>query len=224
MAIIRVRTPDNLSWIEVGLPPQAPSANTVVSDATVQPTASKITVSPNSLPPAAPVVNDLWVVNDVPSITTSSIGEIDHAERNTAFDIQAIGTTYTDIDGLQITVPPQTQSYMMTFSGLVNATTTATATNGTLLGAFFRIYDPNSTATWAYTAATFIQVGTAALSFQAPVFMGRRMNAHTTSRTYKVQVRTSVGVPAGWGTLILQANDAPNTGIYPPAYLRAETV
>jgi hypothetical protein len=218
MVLTATRTTSNVPLFQ-GTAPVIISGNT---------SATRISVAPSTSAPATPNIDDLWIVNDEVSASggssTGGGGEIDYSERNTPFDIQAVGATYTDIEGWQITVPATTQPYRIEMSGLVMMTT-GTAAAGTGVAAYFKIVDTTNTSTWAYSSYTAMQiVGGASTIQQGSVFAARRIQPHSTPRTYKVQARTGAAVPTGWSAVSLTVSDAPTQGIYPPAYLRAEYV
>lgn len=190
-------------------------------------TQTKVSVAPTATPPASPAVDDIWIVSDDTTISgtvTNYVGEIDHAERTVQFDIQAIGTTYTDIEGWQITVPATTQPYKLYLEGLIGSTT-GTAAAGANLAAYLKVIDVANSNLYMYSIAPFSQiVAGASITQQFNVVATRRISPHSTPRTYKVQARTSAAIPTGWSALLLVNNDAPTQGIYPPAILRAEYV
>lgn len=201
-------------------------ASNVVTSATS--TANKLTVSASTSAPSSPSVNDLWVVNDLSSTNLGSstlVGEIDHAERNTSFLLTGLTSTYIDVEGLQIDVPATTQPYMLDFMSTVS-TFTGTSAAGANVIIMFKIIDTTNSLTWAYVPVTAVQVVSgASFQYQVNAVMARRILPHTTARTYKVQVRTAAAAfPANWGASSLLVDDSPTSGLYPPAYLRAEYV
>jgi hypothetical protein len=189
---------------------------------TGNPTPVKITVTPSASPPAAPAVDDIWIVSDAsppagsssPSVYVSR--EIDYAERGTSFDFLAVGTTYSDIEGLRLTVPPQTTPYFIEFGGIVNFTS-GTAAAGSAMMAYISLNDITNNKVYGYTSATgYI----ANITTQQSVRAGRRIEPHAETRTYQVQGRVS-SIVTGWSTVGLLATDSPVSGLWPPAYFRA---
>lgn len=186
----------------------------------------KISAGPRAEAPMNPALNDIWIITDEGTDEAMVMGsggsrEIDYAERAAVFDvITTAGRTYTDVEGLFLTVPAQTEPYYIEFGGIIHFVT-GTAANGTWVTVFAAAVDEVTGASWGYTATTEKQVGTASINSQRPIQFARRIPPHTEERTYRLRMRLDALAPTGWTTAQLLASDAPTQGFWPPAYFRA---
>lgn len=188
-------------------------------------TANKLTSSVNASPPSSPVAGDLWLVTDISTAAAGSNApgqEIDAVERSSTFDVQAVGVTTTDVDGMMLVVPPQTRPYVLSVSFLatfVTGTAAIAASQGIIVSVQDFTGTPvNVILSWL-TGPT--QVTAVSRTENKPFAVERRLEPHTMTKYYKLRVSLANAAPANWTSVQIYAEDAPTTGSYPPMLMKA---
>lgn len=147
--------------------------------------------------------------------------EIDSAERATMFDVQAIGVTQTDVDGMFLVVPPQTRPYMVRGHFLVYFVT-GTAASASVETVQIILVDHTSTpVTVGYAAATGIQPSAASKNELFSVALERRFEPNAATKYYKIQSRLLAAAVTNWTSAQILAGNAPDGDVYPPMVLAA---
>ncbi len=208
-----------------GIMVSAGGANVVKSANTV---AHKYTVANNSTPPSAPSIGDVWTVPDVNASVASALivpgQEFDLVEVGTVYEIQTNGTptTYTDLPGAQIVVPPTTRPVLITanFNGSLSTGTSASGSQQTLQ---MRLDETISgSKLYGFALGTAIQRSTATNAVvPVPLVITRRIPPSSITRYFKIQVRQSGATIAGWGAVQIVAGGQPASGFVPPNTLMA---
>lgn len=160
---------------------------------------------------------------------------IDSAERTTLFDVQAVSTTATLVEGLVIEVPAQTRPWLMTFwsMAVLNTGTSVAGSLQTILVQFNDITAGGPGSTYAEARYTGIQPVTgntasagsphpvANKSWQGAISNSKIMPPNTQTRRMAVYARTLVATITNWSAAYLYAGDTPAQDIYGPMSLTA---
>lgn len=138
--------------------------------------------------------------------------EIDTGRRATNFDIQAVGTTFTEVEGLFVSIPPQQRPYRISCTmpiRFVSGTAAAAAFNQVNI----QLQDTtNSNAVMGYNATSYTQVSAATKSPFASLTVDARFDANTTLKTYKIYAALNAAAPASWTSTQIMAGDLPTAG------------
>lgn len=156
----------------------------------------------------------------------NSVRLIDLAERYDNFDVQAVGTTATLIDGLELEIPPQTRSWRLG-AHIYGQLLTGTAASGTLQAILLYAYDSTSgTDVGPYAVATMDAVAGAVTNRQwnDNLILSRPFAPNAASRYMRLFARTIIATPTGWSQATLLAGDIPNSGNAGPMLFWAESV
>lgn len=161
---------------------------------------------------SANLVDKRWVVPDPSGM------EIDTAERSALFDVRAVGTTATDVEGLVIYVPPRSRHYLIVFDCLtehVSGTAAAAALQGITVNLM------EDTSLWATCVSPYTQVSTASRTIYGVIRIARRFPPTSIARSYKIQTRLQQSAVANWTSSKLYAGDSPVSGVGQPMILSA---
>lgn len=132
----------------------------------------------------------------------------------TQFDIQAVGTTFTDVTGASITVPTLAVPFdIMCTLPLIQATT-GTAAAAALMRLQWRIIDGSSVAVnGAAGSNTFQQVTASSTNPQQSCTLVAKCTSSQSNQTFKLQVKLVSAAPANWTACLL--NPASTTAFQP---------
>jgi hypothetical protein len=156
-------------------------------------------------------------------VEINSIGEIDLAERSAAFDVQAVGITATFVEGLLVTVPPQTRPYAIEFDAMAqHATGTAASGSVNNIQAFLNEFELISTDT-LYGTAVFSSAAGAVTNrtWQGAMRICRRFPPNAATKYYRITSRLAIAAISGWAGSHILGADPPTSGTYHPMKLRA---
>lgn len=153
----------------------------------------------------------------------SQIGaEIDTAERAYNFDVQAVGTTQTAVEGMQLVVPPQSRPYYVRSHIRVQFVTgTAAAASLHQVNVILCDYTSGTSVNVDYAPASALQVSAATKTIWVPVAMERRFEANSVTKYYRIETRLQSAAVSGWTSTLLLADNTPDSGVYPPMMMTA---
>lgn len=161
---------------------------------------------------------------DVAVTSALTIGaEIDSSERATPFDVQAVGTTATDVDGLSVSVPATSRPYLIRATFMVNYVT-GTAAQNAVAGVILILVDDTVFASPVSVASVQNnqgQIAAATRTYNNSVILERRFEPTATAKHYKIQARLSATIPANWTSVQLFAENLPSSGSYSPMLMTA---
>lgn len=176
------------------------------------------------------VLASVYVGVNVTSITTADVidkrlicnspFEIDYSERNTTFDIQAIGTTLTDVEGLLVIVPPQVRPFRIDCWALITFNT-GTAAAGNVQQVNFTLIDYTSGSTNVAFSSTYgASTAVTGRTLQSPITLSRRFPPNPSTRYFKIAAKQVLATITNWTSTGIFAGDIPNDTL-PPAYIQA---
>lgn len=147
---------------------------------------------------------------------------IDIARRTTSFDVQAVGTTATDVEGLLVVVPPQVRSYRLQCTCQI-AFATGTAAANTVQQVNLTLIDQDAAVTVGYAAVTATQGSAAAtrtINLSATIDVA--LDPNSVTKTYKIQAKLAAASVANWTSTSIIGGTLPDSGgVFPPILLTA---
>lgn len=148
--------------------------------------------------------------------------EINTGRRITTFDVQAVGTTQTEVEGLRVTVPPQNGPYKLSVTMPVRFVTGTAAIVAQHIVNVQLQDETASNVVVGYNAATYVQVTAATKTVTVPLTIEKRFDANASTKVYKVTAALSAAAAANWTSTQIMAGDLPTAGeFFPPVDLIA---
>lgn len=156
----------------------------------------------------------------------NGLGEIDSAERTTSFDLTNNNNVLTLVDGLRITIPPQTRAFQVEFDCYAFANG-GTSASGTGQGVFVSLNDvtaggPGSS--YDLGSKSFFQPAVANQTQYEKIHMSKRFLPNTTTRSFQIYAKSLVANPTGWAFTNIYAAETPGFDIYSPMLLIARVL
>lgn len=154
--------------------------------------------------------------------TANAKGIIDVGFRTSFFDVQAVGTTQTEVEGLRVVVPPRTAPYLVRISAPVKFLS-GTAAVASLHTINMQLQDEtNSNAVVQYGNATYVQVTAASQNVNQVITLEQYFEPNATTKYYKITAALTATAVANWTQTRIQAGNLPTAGeLFPPIALIA---
>lgn len=177
-----------------------------------------------------PLVGEIRVLptmDAAEALDSSEMGgtEIDVAERQAIYDVQAQAspTVFTEVEGLTISVPPQTGAFKVSVE-IPWQLNTGTAAAGSLQALQVQLTDFTSGTDVVYATAGGSSLAGAVASRQwnGSLIVSRRFSPNAATRRFRVLARQLTATPSGWLQGILIGQNAPSgTDTYGSMLLQA---
>jgi hypothetical protein len=148
--------------------------------------------------------------------------EIDTGQRIANFDVQAVGTTQTDVEGLRVNVPPQNGPYRITCTMPIRFVTGTAAIAAQHQVHVTLVDETNSNAVVKNISAGYVQVTAATKTITVPLTIDQRFDANATAKVYKIMAALTAAAVSGWTSTQIAAGDLPTAGeVFSPVQLIA---
>lgn len=164
------------------------------------------------IPPAATTLATANLVDKRVIVAATPGTEIDTGRRITTFDIQAVGTTQTEVEGLRVTIPPQNGPFRISCTMQIRFVS-GTAAAASLHTVNVQLVDQtNSNAIMAYNSTSYVQVTAATKTVNASLTIDHRFDATTTTKVYMITAALNAAAVSGWTSTRIMAGDLPTAG------------